>query len=178
MLLVLRQAEQGLALGLGIAERGGGGVIEQLPLLLDRALALLKPLAERQDSISPLACTLLADACHHAGDRSALAQLLCSRPAWAATPEGRLFAARLSATTDTEAAVVPRPQASLDACLDALQLPMHAGVLHPERNPRVPITLSHSQAREPIDSSSVGRWHHDDWLFGAEWEQLASLACG
>jgi len=398
---------------------------------LDRALALLKPLAERQDSISPLACTFLADACHHAGDRSALAQLLSSRPAWAATPEGRLFAARLSATTDPEAAVValrslaegrhpgqlrrmagfdaakllerlgryreawslarqvqgatappfdlqrflaplqdqlealrggelqlnlpppsagepavgfvlglprsgttlleqmldghpsvcglgefqglnllcrelgwqaagtdqlallssqrrsalariyrnaahglsdgqatwvvdkslvswmwlpaiaqvlpgsvllhlrrdPRdlalslsmaairptgslgwvssldqiravvsthlelvslalerlqlnhclvhyealvaqPQASLGACLDAMQLPMHAGALHPERNPRVPITLSHSQAREPIYSSSVGRWHHYDWLFGAEWEQLASLACG
>jgi predicted Zn-dependent protease len=39
---------------------------------LDRALALLKPLAERQDSISPLASTFLADACHHAGDRSGL----------------------------------------------------------------------------------------------------------
>ena len=75
-------------------------------------------------------------------------------------------------------ALVFQPQASLGACLDAMQLPMHAGVLHPERHPRVPITLSHSQAREPISSTSVGRWHHYDCLFGDEWEQLATLACG
>jgi hypothetical protein len=66
----------------------------------------------------------------------------------------------------------------LRGCLDAMHLPMHEGVLHPERNPRIPMTLSHSQAREPIYSTSVGRWHHYDWLFGDEWEQLASLACG
>jgi hypothetical protein len=101
---------------------------------LDRALALLKPLAERQDSISPLACTFLADAWHHAGDRSALAQLLSSRPACAATPEGRLFAARLSATTDPEAAVVAQPQAGLGACLDAMQFtarPASRSTAHP-----------------------------------------------
>jgi hypothetical protein len=57
-------------------------------------------------------------------------------------------------------ALVAQPQASLGACLDAMQLPMNAGVLYPECNPHVPITLSHSQAREPIYSSSVGRWHH------------------
>ena len=401
---------------------------------LDQALALLQPLAERQDAIGPLACTFLADACHHAGDRPALAQLLSSQPGWAATPEGRLFNARLCAATDPEAAVaallplaegrfpgqlrrmagfdavklldqlgrhrqawslarqlqcatappfdlqgflaplqeqlealrcadlqpllppappaaaagepgvafvlglprsgttlleqmldghpsvcgigefqgltllsrelgeqgcgaeqltclsgqrrsalariyrqpaqrladgqaawivdksliswmwlpaiaqvmpgsvvlhlrrdprdlalslsmaairptgalgwvssldqiravlsihlqltslaierlqlnhrviryeslVAQPEASLRGCLDAMHLPMHEGVLHPERNPRIPITLSHSQAREPIYSTSVGRWRQYDWLFGDEWEQLVSLAC-
>ena len=33
------------------------------------------------------------------------------------------------------------------------------------------------EAREPIYSTSVGRWRQYDWLFGDEWEQLASLAC-
>lgn len=73
--------------------------------------------------------------------------------------------------------LVAQPEASLRGCLDAMHLPMHEGVLHPERNPRIPITLSHSQAREPIYSTSVGRWRQYDWLFGEEWEQLASLAC-
>lgn len=71
--------------------------------------------------------------------------------------------------------LVAQPEASLRGCLDAMQLPMHEDVLHPERNPRIPITLSHSQAREPIYSTSVGRWRHYAWLFGDEWEQLASL---
>jgi hypothetical protein len=395
---------------------------------LDRALALLQPLTERQDGIAPVACTFLADACHHAGDEAALGQLLQGHPGWAATPEGRLFAARLSSATDPEAAVaalrplaegrhpgqlrrmagldavklldrlgryreawslaqqvqratappfdqqgflaplqeqlealrcgdlepflptahpadepgvgfvlglprsgttlleqmldghpsvcglgefqgltllsrelgeqgigaaqlaglsgqrrsalgrlyrqpaqrhadrqaawmvdksliswmwlpaiaqvlpgsvvlhlrrdprdlalslsmaairptgalgwvssldhiravvsthlelvslalerlqlnhrvicyetlVAQPEASLRSCLDAMHLPMHEGVLHPERNPRIPITLSHSQAREPIYSTSVGRWQHYDWLFGDEWEQLVT----
>ena len=73
--------------------------------------------------------------------------------------------------------LVAQPEASLRGCLDAMHLPMHEGVLHPERNPRIPITLSHSQAREPIYSTSVGRWRQYEWLFGDEWEQLASLAC-
>ena len=73
--------------------------------------------------------------------------------------------------------LVAQPEASLRGCLDAMHLPMHEGVLHPERNPRIPITLSHSQAREPIYSTSVGRWRQYDWLFGDEWEQLVSLAC-
>lgn len=195
---------------------------------LDRALALLQPLTERQDGIAPVVCTFLADACHHAGDDAALGQLLPGHPGWAATPEGRLSAARLSSATDPEAAVVAlrplaaiRPtgvlgwvssldhirvvvsthlalvslalerlqfnhrvicyetlvaqlEASLRGCLDAMHLPMHEGVLHPERNPRIPITLSHSQAREPIYSTSVGRWQHYDWLFGNEWEQLVT----
>jgi hypothetical protein len=71
---------------------------------LDRALALLQPLTERQDGIAPVACTFLADACHHDGDEAALGQLLQGHPDWAATPEGRLFAARLSSATDPEAA--------------------------------------------------------------------------
>ena len=66
--------------------------------------------------------------------------------------------------------LVAQPEASLRGCLDAMHLPMHEGVLHPERNPRIPITLSHSQAREPIYSTSVGRWRQYDWLFGGEWE--------
>jgi hypothetical protein len=70
--------------------------------------------------------------------------------------------------------LVAQPEASLRGCLDAMHLPMHEGVLHPERNPRIPITLSHSQAREPIYSTSVGRWQHYDWLFGDEWEQLVT----
>ena len=44
-----------------------------------------------------------------------------------------------------------QPEASLRGCLDAMQLPMDEGVLHPLR---IPITLS--QAREPIYSTSVG----------------------
>ncbi|MCT0227277.1 hypothetical protein KQ300_03585 [Synechococcus sp. CS-1331] len=72
---------------------------------LDQALALLQPLAERQVAIGRVACTFLADACHHAGDRPAMAQLLSSQPGWAATPEGRLFNARLCAATDPEASV-------------------------------------------------------------------------
>jgi hypothetical protein len=58
-----------------------------------------------------------------------------------------------------------------------MHLPMHEGVLHPECNPRVPVTLSHSQAREPICSTSMGRWRQYGWLFGDEWEQLVRLAC-
>ena len=52
---------------------------------LDRALALLQPLTERQDGIAPVARTFLADACHHAGDEAALGQLLQGHPGWAAT---------------------------------------------------------------------------------------------
>ena len=44
-----------------------------------------------------------------------------------------------------------QPEASLRGCLDAMQLPMDEGVLHPLR---IPITLS--QAREPIYSTSFG----------------------
>lgn len=76
---------------------------------LDRALALLQPLTERQDGIAPVACTFLADACHHAGDEAALGQLLQSHPGVAATPEGRLFAARLSSATDPEWVATARP---------------------------------------------------------------------
>ena len=72
---------------------------------LDRALTLLQSLVERQDAIGPLACTFLADACHHAGDHKALVHLLQSQPSWSGTPEGRLFAARVLASTDPEAAV-------------------------------------------------------------------------
>jgi len=72
-------------------------------------------------------------------------------------------------------ALVAQPQTSLGACLDAMQLPIHAGVLHPECNPRVPITLSHSQARVPIYSTSVDLCYRYDWLFGNVWQRLATL---
>jgi hypothetical protein len=52
--------------------------------------------------------------------------------------------------------LVAQPEASLRGCLDAIHLPMHEGVVHPERNLRIPITLSHRQAREPISSTSLG----------------------
>jgi hypothetical protein len=72
---------------------------------LDRAVQLLRPLAESRQDLAMAACSFLADALHHAADNSALAELLEQQQAWAVSAEGRLFAARLVAQTDPEAAV-------------------------------------------------------------------------
>ncbi|MCP9886240.1 hypothetical protein KBY97_14060 [Synechococcus sp. ATX 2A4] len=64
--------------------------------------------------------------------------------------------------------LLTQPDKSLRICLEAMALPMQEGVLHPERNQRIPITLSHSQARQPLRTTSIGRWHHLGPASGAQ----------
>jgi hypothetical protein len=71
---------------------------------LDAAQALLHPLVERDDELTHIACTFLADVLHHAGNTDAVRSLLSQNSAWKTSPEGRFFDARLEAAKDPEAA--------------------------------------------------------------------------
>ena len=72
---------------------------------IERAVLLLRPLTERRQDLAVAACSFLADALYHATDRAALAELLEQQTTWAGSPEGRLFSARLVASSDPEAAI-------------------------------------------------------------------------
>lgn len=72
---------------------------------IERAVLLLRPLTESGQDLALPACSFLADALHHASDSQALAELLEQQTTWSVSAEGRLFAARLVASSDPEAAL-------------------------------------------------------------------------
>ena len=72
---------------------------------LERAVQLLRPLTESGQDLAMAASSFLADAFYHAADTPALAELIERQRAWSLSPEGRLFAARLVASSDPEAAI-------------------------------------------------------------------------
>jgi hypothetical protein len=53
-------------------------------------------------------------------------------------------------------------------------LSMEDAVLRPQDNRRTVHTLSHAQVRQPINSSSIGRWRNYEWAFGPEWDALVA----
>lgn len=65
------------------------------------------------------------------------------------------------------------PAAAAGRCLDRMGLPMAEAVVHPERNRRAVLTLSHAQVRQPINSRGVGRWRNYAWPFDDGWNNLA-----
>ena len=72
---------------------------------LERALLLLRPLTNSGQDLAFAACSFLADALYHASDRPGLSELLEQQSTWSGSAEGRLFAARLVASSDPEAAL-------------------------------------------------------------------------
>ena len=72
---------------------------------IERAVLLLRPLTESGQDLALAACSFLADALHHASDSQALSELLEQQTTWSVSAEGRLFAARLVASSDPEAAL-------------------------------------------------------------------------
>ena len=55
-------------------------------------------------------------------------------------------------------AFVSNPEATLQPLMDWLGLDWNEGYLHPETNDRFINTASVTQARQPINSKSVGGW--------------------
>ncbi|MEB3331859.1 MAG: sulfotransferase [Synechococcaceae cyanobacterium] len=56
--------------------------------------------------------------------------------------------------------LVEQPRTTLTTVLEALGLPLEEACLHPERNQRVVMTLSHDQVRQPIHANAIGRWQN------------------
>jgi hypothetical protein len=110
-----------------------------------------------------------------------------SAAGWTASLEGirRLIEAEREVVPEMLAAVglphehvafedlVANPAAEAWRCLDRMGLPMEDAVVHPERNRRPALTLSHAQVRQPINSRGVGRWRNYAWAFDERWHELA-----
>jgi len=106
-----------------------------------------------------------------------------SAAGWTASLEGirRLIEAEREVVPEMLAAVgllhehvvfedlVADPAAEARRCLDRMGLPMEDAVVHPERNRRPALTLSHAQVRQPINSRGVGRWRNYVWAFDDRW---------
>lgn len=56
--------------------------------------------------------------------------------------------------------LVKQPRPVLTTVLKTMGLPLEEACLHPERNQRVVMTLSHDQVRQAIHADSIGRWQN------------------
>ena len=70
--------------------------------------------------------------------------------------------------------LVADPAEGAGRCLRLMGLSMEDAVLRPQDNRRTVHTLSHAQVRQPINSSSIGRWRNYEWAFGPEWDALVA----
>ena len=59
-------------------------------------------------------------------------------------------------------ALVSDPENEIKKLLEFCDLPWHEECLHPHQSTQLTTTASYNQVREPINTSSIGRWKHYD----------------